>query len=330
MKTILNLIVMLCLLFYEISSYADEPEAINDTTGIVYTNLQTAINEATASDIIKIKGKFVGSFSIGQSLTLKGREGAILDGNHAGTVLNITLNGSIQVTLEHLTIQNGFSSTTGGGINNIAILVLQHVKMIKNKALLDGGAIANAIIGNNMLGMGEVTVIKSHLRKNKSGQNGGAIFSNGGNVTVQSSSVKFNKASSNGGAIYSNQCRTIITDSHVNFNNATNNGGALYNNNNSTTNLTKTKLEYNKATSGGGIFNSASKITIYGSKLHNNTANAQGGGLFNNSSATALFQFSTVSDNNAQNGGGIFNMAGGKFTLIETELEDNTPNNIAQ
>lgn len=88
----------------------------NLDTGVKYTiDLQTAIDDATAGDVLEIKGVCKGNFTINKDLTLLGKGtnfvNAALDGDHAGRVLDIT-GGT--VLIENLTIRNG-SSNLGGG-----------------------------------------------------------------------------------------------------------------------------------------------------------------------------------------------------------------------
>ena len=67
--------------------------ATNKTTGQQYTDdLQLAIDEATAGDILDLTGTFTGNFEIDKKLVLQGTSEdnlAILDGESTGRVLNL-------------------------------------------------------------------------------------------------------------------------------------------------------------------------------------------------------------------------------------------------
>lgn len=66
--------------------------------------LQQVINKASAGDVIEIAaGNYTGNFVIDKTLTLHGREGAILDGNDVGDVLRVR---ATDVVIRGLTIQN--------------------------------------------------------------------------------------------------------------------------------------------------------------------------------------------------------------------------------
>ena len=69
---------------------ADHGEVKNEFTGKTHRDLQKAIDEATSGDVLKLKGTFVGNFSIiDKNLTLKGDENAVLDGNKTGATLTV-------------------------------------------------------------------------------------------------------------------------------------------------------------------------------------------------------------------------------------------------
>lgn len=100
------------------SLYAgDNPKIVNENTGVVYSDLQTAINEANAENILKIKGECIGPFIITKTLTLIGKDDAVLDGANAVTVLTTFppygSPSNIVVTLDNLTIKHGLSSAEG-------------------------------------------------------------------------------------------------------------------------------------------------------------------------------------------------------------------------
>jgi predicted outer membrane repeat protein len=326
MKTIL--FVLITIIFFSAGALQadDTPKIQNLRTGIVYKDLQLAINDAQSSDTLKIDGTCVGSFTVAVTLTLTGGEHAVLDGNKAATVLDLTGNGLITVTLEHLTIKHG-AAAHGAGINNIATLVLKHVKVIKNIASAGGGAISNSTSSNVSFGPGSVTVIESELSHNSSSGNGGAIETTGGSVTIFQSDVTKNAADKLGGGVYSKNSTVIITQSEVEFNRANDSGGGLYNDTLSTATLTQSEFEQNQANIGAGIFNNATLI-LNKSKVETNTATTNGGGLFNSATATSTFQFTWVVGNTAANGGGIFN-AGGTLNFVKSHIKNNLPNNIA-
>ncbi|MCW8955710.1 MAG: right-handed parallel beta-helix repeat-containing protein, partial [Gammaproteobacteria bacterium] len=72
--------------------------------------LQQVIDKASPGDVIEIAaGNYVGNFIIDKTLTLHGREGAVLDGNELGDVLRVR---APDVVIRGLTIQNSGSDLT--------------------------------------------------------------------------------------------------------------------------------------------------------------------------------------------------------------------------
>lgn len=308
--------------------HASGSKVKNVNTGAVYTNLQTAIDDASAGDVLKLKGTFIGPFVIAKSLTLTSSNNAVLDGAGTAKVLDISQNGAIIVQLENLTIQNG-SSPAGGGISNVATLTLLNVDVINNKATA-GGGIANSVFGEETVGPAKLTLINSKIFGNEAGA-GGGIINLGGTVIILNSDVNYNVALLNGGGIYSLDGTNIITHSEVNHNKALAEfGGGLYTISGSRTTITDSEVDGNTAFQGGGLYNLASSITVVLSKLNRNHVDTLGGGLFNDSLGVATFDRSEVEKNSAANGGGIVNNPGATLHLFETEVEDNRPNNVLE
>ena len=65
------------------------PEAVNETTGAVHADLAQALANARAGDAITISGHHPGNFTIAVPLTLRGRNGALIDAGGRGTALVI-------------------------------------------------------------------------------------------------------------------------------------------------------------------------------------------------------------------------------------------------
>jgi hypothetical protein len=84
-------------------------EVDNSTTSATYSSLQAAINAASAGNTLEVKGTCVGTSTVTKNLRIKGGSPrvSILDGGGAGSTL--TVNTSVSVTVDRLTIQNGAS-----------------------------------------------------------------------------------------------------------------------------------------------------------------------------------------------------------------------------
>ncbi len=97
---------------------------VNRASNARSSTLQAAVDAASPGDSLRVAGTCVGTTTITKDLTIEGKKGngarqAVLDGNHAGSVL--TINGGT-VTLERLLITRGTASDSlwgdrGGGIN---------------------------------------------------------------------------------------------------------------------------------------------------------------------------------------------------------------------
>lgn len=300
---------------------ADESSVKNERTGVIYTNLQVAIDDALPGDTLKIKGKFVTTgipFLITKSLNLVGSHDAILDSNNTSPVI-VTASAPLIVTLEHLTIQNGISNVDGGGIVNGPenTMTLIHVNVIHNTTAADGGGIAN---------FGGLFVIECNIFENTSGSHGGGIYSGDeATLTIKDSEIARNQALLAGGGVYIDRNTNIITECEIQHNQAQNGGGVFLSD--GTTTFTETKIFGNNALNGGGVYNdSDSRATFNFTKIFVNIITGNGGGLYN--TGIANFFTSKITDNVGANGGGIFNTDCGDFRLVETPVEDNTPNDI--
>ncbi len=185
-----------------------------------YPTIQAAIAAASSGDIISIEAGtyYESGIDVNQNLTIQGQgaTSTIVDGGGNGIVFTIEANYT--VTIQGLTIQNGFSDNDGGGIyNNGGKLTLSQITLSGNIAIGLGGGIANY--------GGTLTLSQSTLSGN-SATGGGGIF-NYGTATIINSTFSDDSASSSngiGGAIY-NVGTITLSDSTIAGNAATYGGG---------------------------------------------------------------------------------------------------------
>ena len=255
----------------------------NHTTGVTYPGstgptLQTAIREATHRDVIVVRGRCVGSFSIRKGLTVIGkpRPGfpvAMLDGDRMARVLDV---GYRRVYLRDLRITRGLVDVEGGGIRNSGSLVLNSVIVNDNKAKQWGGGIAN---------QGTLTLKgETRINANRAGINGGGgIFNLYGTLSLRGSSrVSRNTSANVGGGIYNGGQVFMYRSSRVSQNGSGNGGGGIF----------------------GGL------VTLYGhARISRNTAglyigsSAPGGGML--AGLLTLNGDSRINGNSARSGGGV-------------------------
>ncbi|MDX1409564.1 MAG: hypothetical protein R3330_15560, partial [Saprospiraceae bacterium] len=152
-------------------------------------------------------------------ITLEGA-GYTIDGANTYRVFEVTSTGNL--TVNQITVQNGRSLFSGGGILNDS---------------------------------GTLTVTNSTFSGNFASNNGGAITNNiGGTLTVANSTISGNTANSNGGGIYNASGTVTVTNSTFSNNSSPSNAGGILNFNGVLT-VTHSTFSGNSAPAGGGILN---------------------------------------------------------------------------
>jgi predicted outer membrane repeat protein/parallel beta-helix repeat protein len=173
------------------------------------------------------------------------------------------------LTLNGLTINNGYSplTTGGGGVYSAADLIVENSVIGGNSARAPGSGTTHG---------GGVSAYSVTLNNSSVSRNSQLGFGIGGgiyakNVTVNSSIVSGNSALGSGGGIYATKEVT----------------------------LSYSIVSDNSGLSGAGIL--APTATVSGSTISGNTASGYGGGI----SAAVTMSNSTVSGNAAKSGGGL-------------------------
>jgi hypothetical protein len=266
-----------------------------------------------------------GDFDIfGGSLTLRGAGAGktVIDAQQLNGVFQVigSTPSSIRVVFQGLTIRNGLrTSTFGGGgilVSN-ADLVIRDSVITGNRTSGPGGGISNKYGP----GTGNVTLIRSTVSGNVSGDDGGGIYVRAfgsdpvptSTLTLSKCTVRRNIADLSGGGIWAGTAN--LTSSTVSGNAAGFFGGGIYA---STANLTNSTVSGNTAgTAGGGIWASTANLT--NSTVSGNTAGRFAGGI---DAGTANLTNSTVSGNTAgTRSGGI---AAGTANLTNSTVSGNT------
>lgn len=247
-------------------------EVTNATSMATFGDLQSAVNDATAGDTLRVKGVCYGGTNIGKSVQIVGmpsgtRPGAILHGNGALTV-NITAG---TVTFTRILVTGGAvgdAALAGGVVAGPFTTVTFNWSIIaENSSTLGAGGLFN--LGAN------VTFNNSWVVRN-TGADGGAIITScniGGSLTLNNTAIRNNEAGS-GGGIFIQSCPVTFNNSTVSDNTATDEGGGLT------------------------VYNSA--IELNGTSVVNNVSAVDGGGLFGFNS-TATYDASSVVSGNLPN-----------------------------
>ncbi len=209
--------------------------------------------------------------AVTSDITIEGAEYSI-SGDDQFQVLNVD---GETLTLNDLTVSNGLSNTTGGGISVInGSLILNNSEVLENVAADSGGG----IYANNS----DITVNSSEISRNAANRShGGGIYfvstSDEHSLSVTHSYLKENTALQDGGAVYLSGGNVDILKSSF-FRNVADEGGAL-DINSATMTVTNSTFGYNSAREGGGLSAFASDISLLHTTWAYNSAREQGGGL---------------------------------------------------
>jgi hypothetical protein len=234
-----------------------------------------------------------------------GDDGVTVSGNNSTRVLYV--NCGADVILQHLTITNGNTAGSGGGIynNGGTVTVGSDSTVSDNTATGRGGGIYNN---------GGTVMVNDMLSGNTAGR-GGGMYNNGGMIFVNGT-VSGNSATNDGGGIYNNGGTiTIASGGTVSNSTATVNGGGIYNTNGGTVFVNGTVSGNTAVASGSGIANISGTVIVNGT-INGNMTSDDGGGIVNG--GTVIVN-GTVSGNTAwDNGGGISSALGGTVTINGT------------
>jgi predicted outer membrane repeat protein len=236
-------------------------------------NIQQAVDATKPGDTISLApGTYKDTpITINKNITLIGgtQSNTIIDGQQVTSCIRIQ--PGITATITNLTIKNGKSDSSGGGISNDGILTL------KTSTITDNGANHGGAIYNN----GTMTITGVTIKNNSAHTSGGGIYSLG-TLTIENSTITNNTAREiRGGGIYNDGVMTIMVGTIKN-NSAAQNGGGI--DNNGILTIEDSTITKNIAgNSGGGIFNT-NLLYVYGSNITYNTAKS-GGGIYNQNKA---------------------------------------------
>lgn len=265
-------------------------------------------------------------------LTLQGSsaENVILSGDNTHQVLNINvINHSVLISLNNLSIINGYSTDSGGGLYTKENLTIQNCKISENMTF---GVDHHG--GGFYVEGGSVTILGSTISNNSASAS--SFFSNGGGfsviwgqVNISDSTISNNLTNNgNGGGFFIDGGSVTITDSTISSNSAINNyyGGGFYTFGSAT--ISNSIIDGNLAYYGGGF--RAASVILAKSIIANNTATGswQGSGGGFRSYGSTVVENSIISGNTANSpsddsyGGGGFSSEG-EVTLINSIIINN-------
>ena len=237
----------------------------------------------------------------------------------------IFIEGTSQVTLDKLKINNCTASNYGGGIyikNSTTSLTLKEVSITNNKSYSFGGGICSEESGALKFDKGVISGNKVTRIDNNNYGAGGGIYMRGTSLTIGEGQILSNSSDSfYGGGVYLDNSTLTINKGEISGNYARWRGGGVYAAS-STFTLNDGKINNNTATNetGGGIHLIQSNFTMLGGEINGNQTGKYGGGVFFDNQAssaggsaprTFIFENGTISNNTAgEHGGGICIYAG--------------------
>ena len=175
--------------------------SVSDTGSLPY-----AVANASAGDTITFEAglscpaaspiTLTSTLDITQNLTITGPGAAALAVSGGGTVGVVDISGAAVVGISGLTIENGSSTSLGGGIsNNGGSATLDDSTVSDNSTTSEGGGGGISNLGGSM------TITDSTISDNTTSLSGGGMYAFAGSVTVTGSTISGNSATGDGGGI---------------------------------------------------------------------------------------------------------------------------------
>jgi hypothetical protein len=236
----------------------------------------------------------------------------VVSGNNASQVFLI--DAGITVNISGLTIEDGSTSGSGGGIANQGNLTLSYSAVSDNIAVNSGGGILN----NGTLQVSDTTISGNTACPAECTSSSGLYTASGGGI-LNNGTLQVNASTISGNTVCPGECTPPNADMALDGGGILNNG-ALQVSDSSLSGNTVCPTGCNSgsyADDGGAIDDQNSNTTVTGSSISDNSA-PEGGGLWLESADEVTS--STLSDNSATGGGG--GMYGG--TISDSTFSDNT------
>jgi Bacterial Ig-like domain (group 3) len=258
------------------------------------------------------------TIDVGVDLTIDSpaASSSVVSGNNASQVFLI--DAGITANISGLTIEDGNTSGSGGGIDNEGNLALTNSAVSGNIAVDGGGGILN----NGTLQVSDSTISGNTACPTECTSSSGLYTASGGGI-LNNGALQVNASTISGNTVCPNECTpNSSADTALDGGGILNNGtlqvsgSSVSGNTVCPTECNSDSIEY-ADDDGGAIDDQNSNTTITGSSISNNSA-PEGGGLWLES--TDNVTSSTLSNNTATRGGG--GMDGG--TISNSTFSDNT------
>jgi hypothetical protein len=280
-----------------------EPPELGRTSSALQvcgTSLQAAIDAAPQDAMLEIcAGTYRERLVIdGKRIELRGVSGAgatIVDADAGGRVLVVRNSTGTGVTIRGLTLKDGSTSSTGGGISCVSsTLKVRDSVVTANRATGGGGLAATGCV---------LDVARSRFDANNAGSGrGGGAFVTGGSGVIIDNTFNSNNAEEGGGiAIVGGT--TELADNEVRDNSA-HRGGGLFVAHDGLVRGNQIIANEGRWT-GGGIYTDAPAPTIEGNTIDHNTSVNDGGGFYVHQGAPHIVDNVITANESGDDGGGV-------------------------
>ena len=302
---------------YVVNSLADPGDGTCDVANCTLREAITAANtNAGITDTITFSVTGTINLSanlpaISDNITITGPGTANLVIDGANSYRPFAINSSVSASINALTIRNGYTTTSGGGIYNLGQLTISDMAIEDSRALNGGGGLHTT---------SSVTINNVTFDGNSASYGGAISVMGGGSITVTGSRFIGNSATGGSGGGIFNGATVSVTETTFTGNSASAGGGGMHTAPGATSTVTKSTFNGNTALYGGALNNggtlTAGNITVSG-----NTVTQGGGGIHNG--GTANLYNATFWGNGAGGGGAVYSSgATAVVTLTNTILAD--------
>jgi CSLREA domain-containing protein len=320
-----------------------EDELISDgdcslREAIQAANTNSYVDDCGTGDVLTdtITFDVEGTITVTNQLSVTASGPLVIDG---GNVISTSGGGTTRVwwietasilTLQRITIANGYVVDDGGGLyNQGSNVTLTNITFTNNQARMGGGMVNDAnssaslmrvifngnqtnFDGGSLYNQGEATLTDTIFSNNQTYYDGGGMVNNGGNVLLTNVTFSNNSTteyySSGGGMVNANEGFAKLTNVTFSGNSAETGGGGMHNS------YGDAKLEDVTFTgnvntyAGGGMSILGGLVEYTNVTFIDNYAGVMGGGLFESGTLnSSKYTNVTFSSNQAvQAGGGIY------------------------
>ncbi|MEM9533889.1 MAG: right-handed parallel beta-helix repeat-containing protein [Pseudomonadota bacterium] len=298
-----------------------------------------AANEADGADVVELapgqlyllqldgvnSSPTTGDLDITSEITLRG-QGAILDGQSTGRILDVRANAA--VTIENLTLRNANTSlATNGALNGGAMQVEDTVLTLRD-VIFQGNA-TQTLGGGLYVRQDSSVTIEDSAFVNNQGSNGGAIHSSSP-LTLRNVLFQSNTAEQSGAAAYLVGTETNYQMEEVSFisNTSSGNGGAmLFLGRNITLDGVLASGNGTPADNGGFLGATATAhlktITLRNAVVNGNDARDGGAVYVTDAEDQLTIEHASFADNSGTRDGGALHVRGGEVRVTNATFAGN-------